>query len=70
MTLALLGAGIILVVTAAVLGYLRGVPDWPPTHVRVIATRNQWTRRPVHVSGRSIEPPPVVVAGGPVKVQR
>lgn len=70
LVLALLGAGIILVATAAVLGYLRGVPDWPPTHVRIIATRNQWTRSPVHVSGRSIEPPPVVVVGGQVKVQR
>lgn len=70
LVLALLGTGIILVTTAAVLGYLRGVPTWPPTHVRLMATRNQWTRRPVHVSGRSIEPPPVVVAGGPVKVQR
>lgn len=70
LVLALVGAAIIVIATAAVLGYLRGVPDWPPTHVRVIAKRNQWSRGPVHVSGRSIEPPPSAVAGGTVKVQR
>jgi hypothetical protein len=68
LVLSVLLAGVIVVATATAIGYVRGLPDWPPLSVKVQARRNQWLRRPVYVAGRGGTPPKSVVVGGKVRV--
>jgi hypothetical protein len=69
LVLSVLLAGLIMIATAVAVGYVRGVPDWPPLSVKIRARRNQWLRKPMYVAGRGGTPPKSVVVGGKIQVR-